>query len=65
MARQFEIISTDAEGRLTLADALGYANKEGAKLIVDIATLTGACEIALGIVCSRRVYQVIRNYWIK
>jgi leucyl aminopeptidase len=50
--KTIEIISTDAEGRLTLADALGYANKEGAKLIIDIATLTGACEIALGNVCS-------------
>ena len=46
--KTIEIISTDAEGRLTLADALGYANKLGAKLIVDIATLTGACQIALG-----------------
>jgi leucyl aminopeptidase len=50
--KTIEIISTDAEGRLTLADALGYANKEGAKLIIDIATLTGACEVALGNVCS-------------
>jgi leucyl aminopeptidase len=46
--KTIEIITTDAEGRLTLADALGYANKQGAKLIVDIATLTGACEVALG-----------------
>ena len=46
--KTIEIISTDAEGRLILADALGYANKQGAKRIVDIATLTGACEVALG-----------------
>ena len=46
--KTIEIITTDAEGRLTLADALGYANKQGAKRIVDIATLTGACEVALG-----------------
>ena len=50
--KTIEIISTDAEGRLTLADALGYANKEGAKKIVDIATLTGACEVALGNVAT-------------
>ncbi len=43
-----EVISTDAEGRLILADALGYINKEKPKTIVDMATLTGACVIALG-----------------
>jgi len=46
--KTIEIITTDAEGRLTLADALGYANKQGAKQIIDVATLTGACEVALG-----------------
>jgi len=46
------VISTDAEGRLILADALSYAVKEGLSPIVDIATLTGACHIALGDVCS-------------
>ena len=50
--KTIEIISTDAEGRLTLADALGYANKLGAKVIVDVATLTGACHVALGDDCS-------------
>jgi len=50
--KTIEIISTDAEGRLILADALGYAKKLGAKLVVDVATLTGACRIALGDVCS-------------
>jgi len=50
--KTIEIISTDAEGRLILADALGYANKLGAKLIVDVATLTGACHVALGDECS-------------
>ncbi len=43
-----EVINTDAEGRLILADALCYANKLGATKIVDAATLTGACVIALG-----------------
>jgi leucyl aminopeptidase len=50
--KTIEIISTDAEGRLILADALSYANKLGAKRIVDVATLTGACHIALGDDCS-------------
>jgi leucyl aminopeptidase len=43
-----EINNTDAEGRLTLADAITFAAREGADEIVDIATLTGACVIALG-----------------
>ncbi len=44
-----EVINTDAEGRLVLADALAYAVKRyQPRLIVDIATLTGACSIALG-----------------
>lgn len=46
--RTIEILSTDAEGRLVLADALTWAVKEGATHIVDVATLTGACIIALG-----------------
>jgi len=50
--KTIEIISTDAEGRLALADALGYAKKFNAKSIVDVATLTGACVIALGTVCT-------------
>jgi len=44
-----EIINTDAEGRLILADAIGYAIKHfKPKTIIDIATLTGACSVALG-----------------
>ena len=43
-----EILNTDAEGRLILADALAYACKYRPAVIVDIATLTGACRIALG-----------------
>ncbi len=50
--KTIEIVSTDAEGRLILADALSYANKLGAKLMIDVATLTGACRVALGDVCS-------------
>jgi leucyl aminopeptidase len=47
-----EVINTDAEGRLILADALWYARQQGATHLVDVATLTGACVIALGKVCS-------------
>jgi leucyl aminopeptidase len=43
-----EIINTDAEGRLILADALAYARTLGATHLIDIATLTGACIVALG-----------------
>jgi leucyl aminopeptidase len=43
-----EITNTDAEGRLVLADALHYAVNLGARSIVDLATLTGACMVALG-----------------
>ncbi|MBI5408553.1 MAG: leucyl aminopeptidase [Nitrospirae bacterium] len=43
-----EITSTDAEGRLTVADAIGYAKRLNPSAIIDIATLTGACSIALG-----------------
>ncbi|HEX6780736.1 MAG TPA: leucyl aminopeptidase [Solirubrobacterales bacterium] len=43
-----EVNNTDAEGRLILADALAYAVELGAERIVDIATLTGAVEVALG-----------------
>ncbi|MBU2536675.1 MAG: leucyl aminopeptidase [Chloroflexi bacterium] len=50
--KTIEIISTDAEGRLILADALSYAKKHGARKMVDAATLTGACRIALGDVCT-------------
>lgn len=46
--KTMEIISTDAEGRLILADALSYAVTLKAKNIVNIATLTGACIVALG-----------------
>ncbi len=43
-----EINNTDAEGRLVLGDALWYAQERGATHLVDVATLTGACVIALG-----------------
>ncbi|MDF5731090.1 MAG: leucyl aminopeptidase [Rhizonema sp. PD38] len=46
--KTIEVNNTDAEGRLTLADALVYTEKLGVDAIVDLATLTGACVIALG-----------------
>jgi leucyl aminopeptidase len=50
--KTIEVINTDAEGRLILADALCYAKKLGATKLVDTATLTGGCIIALGHVAS-------------
>ena len=46
--KTIEVISTDAEGRMVLADAVDYACKLGAQKVIDIATLTGAVIIALG-----------------
>ena len=46
--RSIEVISTDAEGRMVLADAVAYAKNLGAARVVDLATLTGACVVALG-----------------
>ncbi|XP_020110411.1 leucine aminopeptidase 2, chloroplastic-like [Ananas comosus] len=43
-----QVNNTDAEGRLTLADALVYTCKQGVEKVVDLATLTGACIVALG-----------------
>ena len=47
-----EVINTDAEGRLILGDGLWYARKLGSTHLVDVATLTGACVVALGKVTS-------------
>ena len=46
--KTIEILNTDAEGRLVLCDALTYAERYNPKAVVDIATLTGACVVALG-----------------
>lgn len=46
--RTIEVTNTDAEGRLILSDALTYAQKKGARRLIDMATLTGACVTALG-----------------
>ncbi len=50
--KTIEIISTDAEGRLVLADALAYARRFNPAAVIDIATLTGACVVALGHVAT-------------
>jgi leucyl aminopeptidase len=46
--KTIEVLNTDAEGRLILADALTYVRRFQPRLVVDVATLTGACIIALG-----------------
>ncbi|MGB0360480.1 MAG: leucyl aminopeptidase, partial [Endozoicomonas sp.] len=46
--KTIEVLNTDAEGRLVLCDALTYAERYKPELVVDIATLTGACVVALG-----------------
>lgn len=50
--KTIEIINTDAEGRLVLADGVSYARYLGATKIIDLATLTGACVVALGTTTS-------------
>ena len=47
--RTVEVINTDAEGRLVLVDGVTYPEREGARRVVDVATLTGAIQIALGL----------------
>ncbi|RMD88830.1 MAG: leucyl aminopeptidase [Calditrichaeota bacterium] len=46
--KTIEVINTDAEGRLILADALAYAKRYKPRAVIDLATLTGACVVALG-----------------
>ncbi len=50
--KTIEVNNTDAEGRLTLADAVAYVSKKDPDEIIDFATLTGACMVALGNVCA-------------
>ena len=50
--KTIEVLNTDAEGRLILADALSYARKLGLSPLIDLATLTGACVVALGTLYS-------------
>lgn len=46
--KTIEILNTDAEGRLTLADAFSFAGEQKPEIMIDLATLTGACVVALG-----------------
>jgi leucyl aminopeptidase len=46
--QSIEVVNTDAEGRLVLADGLAYAKSQGATTLIDVATLTGAMSVALG-----------------
>jgi leucyl aminopeptidase len=46
--KTIEVLNTDAEGRLTLADALAYTEEQGVDEMIDLATLTGACMVGLG-----------------
>ncbi len=57
-----EVLNTDAEGRLVLADGLSLAAEEGVDAIIDLATLTGACVVALG----KKVAGLMGNHpgWI-
>ena len=48
--QSIEVINTDAEGRLVLADGIAYARANGASTVIDVATLTGAVRVALGTV---------------
>jgi leucyl aminopeptidase len=57
-----EVVNTDAEGRLVLADALTYALRNGATHILDLATLTGAATIAIGHAASAAVSND-DNFW--
>lgn len=58
-----EVINTDAEGRLILGDALWYARQLGATHLIDVATLTGACKVALGTNYSGLFGE--SNDWVK
>lgn len=46
--KSIEVVNTDAEGRLILSDAIAYAKQQNLRPLVDVATLTGACSVALG-----------------
>jgi leucyl aminopeptidase len=50
--KTIEVLNTDAEGRLILCDAITYARRFKPRAVVDIATLTGACVVALGAHCT-------------
>jgi leucyl aminopeptidase len=49
--KTIEVANTDAEGRLILADAICHARDQGLSPLIDVATLTGSCRVALGDIC--------------
>ena len=55
--KTIEVLNTDAEGRVMMADALAFAERQGVDSIIDFATLTGACAVALGDVASGLMYN--------
>lgn len=65
--KTIEVLNTDAEGRVTMADSLSFAVKKGALEIIDLATLTGACMVALGTDISalfsnnKKLKEALRN----
>ena len=61
--KTIEIINTDAEGRLVLADGLTYARQLGATHLIDAATLTGAISVALGKIYGGRLLERRRGVW--
>ncbi len=62
--KSIEIINTDAEGRLVLADGLHYARQLGATHLLDAATLTGACVVALGYV-NAGIFSNDENFYAR
>ncbi len=58
-----EVLNTDAEGRLILADALTYAKKYDPLCVIDVATLTGAAEAALGNIGIAGMHNKAENYF--
>lgn len=60
--KSIQINNTDAEGRLVLADALCYADTFDPEVVVDIATLTGACRISFGDIAAA-VFSTNTKYW--
>ena len=56
--KTIEVANTDAEGRLTLADALVYADRLNVDVILDLATLTGACMVSQILGLIHRVYCI-------
>lgn len=59
--KTIEVLNTDAEGRLVLADAVTYAKHHGAEYLVDVATLTGGVIVALG---TDKTGAVTNDEWL-